>query len=82
MTSGRNNWAEQLIHQDAYTPHELAELLDMSEAVIKQEVHKGNLHGNKIGDDIVDIPRSSVLEWMERRESGEDGTGPLQRPNW
>jgi hypothetical protein len=80
MTGG--NWAERLIHQDTYSPGELADLLDMDEGFIKQEVNKGNLQGNKIGDDIVDIPREAVLDWMNRRESGEDGAGPTQRPAW
>jgi excisionase family DNA binding protein len=63
-----NNWAARLMHQDSFTPAELAELLDMSEAFITQEVHQGNLEGHKIGHDIVDIPRDSVLDWMKRRE--------------
>jgi excisionase family DNA binding protein len=82
MTSGGQNWAEKLIHQDAYTTDELAELLDMSEAFISQEVNKGNLRGRKLGNDIVDIPREAVLDWMNKRERGEDGTGPTQRPTW
>jgi hypothetical protein len=80
MTSG--NWAEKLIHQDTYTPEELADILDMDEGLIKQEVNRGNLKGNMIGNDIVDIPRESVLEWMDRREQGKDGPGPTQRPTW
>lgn len=82
MTGRSGNWAEKLIHQDAYTTEELAELLDVDEGFIKQEVHKGNLAGNKIGDDIVDIPREAVLDWMNRREAGDDGSGPTHRPSW
>ncbi len=70
MTSSGNNWAEELIQQETYSPGELAELLDIDEALITQEVHKGNLRGNKIGSDVVDIPRSAVLEWLDQRERG------------
>jgi hypothetical protein len=68
MTHGGENWAERLMHQETYTPSELAELLDTSEYVINQEVNKGNLEGRKIGEDIVDIPRDAVLEWLNRRD--------------
>jgi hypothetical protein len=67
MTHGGENWAEKLLHQETYTPHELAELLDISEYRINQEVYKGNLEGRKIGDDIIDIPRAAVLDWLSRR---------------
>jgi hypothetical protein len=70
--NANNNWAEKIIHQDAYSPEELAEVLDMDEGFIKQEVHSGRLQGNKLGNDIIDIPRSAVIEWMNRRERGED----------
>ena len=66
-----NNWAEKVIQQDSYTPEELAELLDLDEGLIKQEVHKGRLRGNKIGNDIVDVPRDAAIEWMNRRMRGD-----------
>lgn len=70
--TAHENWAARLMHQESFTPGELAELLDMSEAFIAQEVHQGNLEGNKIGQDIVDISRDSVLAWMKRREEAAE----------
>lgn len=70
--TAHENWAARLMHQETFTPAELAELLNMSEAFIAQEVHKGELEGLKIGNDIVDIPRDSVLAWMKRREEASE----------
>jgi excisionase family DNA binding protein len=71
MNTGAN-WAENVIQQDSYSPTELAELLDMDEGFIKQEVQNGRLRGTKLGSDIVEIKREAVIEWMNRRERGED----------
>ncbi len=70
MSAG-NNWAEKVIQQDSYTPQELAELLELDEGLIKQEVHRGRLRGNKLGNDIIDIPRDAVIEWMNQRMRGD-----------
>lgn len=70
--TAHENWAARLMHQETFTPAELAELLNMSEAFIAQEVHKGELDGLKIGNDIVDIPRDSVLAWLKRREEASE----------
>ena len=66
------NWAKELIEQDRYTPGELADLLNVSEAFIHQEVAKRKLRARRVGDDTVDIPRDAVLEWMDNRNKGRE----------
>jgi excisionase family DNA binding protein len=72
MERPSDNWAKELIHQDRYTPGELADLLNVSEAFIYQEVAKRRLRARKVGDDTVDIPRDAVLEWMDKRNKGDE----------
>lgn len=58
---------EEILHQSEYTPHELADLLEMSLYVIQSAVWNGQLKATVIGHDIVSIRRVDVLEWLKRR---------------
>lgn len=58
---------EEILHQSEYTPHELADLLEMSLYVIQSAVWNGQLKATVIGHDIVSIRRGDVLEWLKSR---------------
>lgn len=59
---------EEILHQSEYTPHELAELLEMSLYVIQSAVWNGQLKANVIGHDIVSMRRGDVLQWLKSRD--------------
>jgi excisionase family DNA binding protein len=59
---------EELLHQDDYTPRELASLLNTTEDYLNHEVWRGDLAASKIGHNIYKIKRSDVLDWFSRRE--------------
>jgi hypothetical protein len=58
---------ETLLHQDHYTPRELANLLEMSQDVIHHEVWNGHLKARQVGHQIIDIRREDALDWLRER---------------
>lgn len=59
---------EELLRQDAYTPQELADLLEMSLYAVRSAVWNDKLKATVVGHDIVSVRREDVLQWLERRD--------------
>jgi len=55
------------VHQDEYSPDELATLLGISREVILHEVSTGDLRAKRVGHHTVCIERTDVLDWLNRR---------------
>lgn len=53
--------------QDHFTPHELAELLGVSESVVIHAVHRGELQAFTVEHHVVDITRADALDWLRER---------------
>ncbi|HET9015907.1 MAG TPA: helix-turn-helix domain-containing protein [Thermomicrobiaceae bacterium] len=58
---------ERELHQDHYTPEELADLLEMDVYVVRSAVWDGKLPARIIGNNIVSIRREDVLRWLAER---------------
>jgi hypothetical protein len=58
---------EEILRQSEYTPHELADLLEMSLYVIQSAVWNGQLKATVIGHDIMSMRREDVLQWLDSR---------------
>jgi len=65
-TETPNNFSELLL-KDQYTPDEAAYLLGMDDQVIQQAVHRGTLKARMIGNDIFQIDRGDLVEWLGSR---------------
>ncbi|HEY8446227.1 MAG TPA: helix-turn-helix domain-containing protein [Thermomicrobiales bacterium] len=59
---------EDLLHQDHYTPEELAALLDMDVNAIRAEIFHRHLKAFIVDHHIMCIRREDVLRWL----SGSD----------
>jgi excisionase family DNA binding protein len=59
--------AEDLLHQDHFTPRELAELLGIPRDLILHEVWSGHLKAKRLGRQVVDIRRADVVQWLHDR---------------
>lgn len=59
--------AETLLHQEQYTPQELAVLLEISQYVIHEAIYSGALRATMLGHDVVSIRRRDVLDWLQAR---------------
>jgi hypothetical protein len=58
---------EEILRQAAYTPQELAELLEMTPYLIQSAVWRGQLKATVVGHDIVSNQREDVLRWLAQR---------------
>lgn len=60
---------EELLHQDRFTPEELAAVLDMDVSFIRQEAFNGRLKAEIVEHHILSIRREDVLQWLADRET-------------
>jgi nucleotide-binding universal stress UspA family protein len=60
----------ELLHQEQYTPEEIAYVFGMDVDVILQAAHRHDLPAVFIGNDVASIKRSDLLKWMEERRQG------------
>jgi excisionase family DNA binding protein len=58
-----------LLHQDHYTPEELARLLGVDPHLIHQDAQTGRLRAYIVDHHVLDIRREDVLAWLEKRAS-------------
>jgi excisionase family DNA binding protein len=56
-----------LLHQDHYTPDELARLLGVDLHLILQDAQCGRLKAYIVDHRVLDIRREDVLAWFEQR---------------
>jgi hypothetical protein len=56
-----------LLHQDHYTPDELARLLGVDTHLIHQDAQTGRLKAYIVDHHVLDIRREDVLTWFEER---------------
>jgi hypothetical protein len=66
MTTRTRQTVEELLHQEHYTPQELADLLGMRVEIIYHAAFQGDLRAEKIGHDVVDIRREDALAWLQQ----------------
>lgn len=65
-----------LLHQEHYTPDELAVLLDMSSSSIYHDAREGRLRASIVDHHVVDIRRDDVLRWLQDRGDLPPDDGP------
>lgn len=70
----------ELLHQDQYTPEEVAELLGMGIGVVRHVAFTGELRAQIIGHDIVSISRTDLLVWLRLEEGPERNQAPRVTP--
>ena len=58
---------DRLMHQDHFTPEDLADLLDMDVNVVRHAAFTGDLVAIIAEHDIVSIDREAALSWLARR---------------
>ena len=58
---------DALLHADVFRVEELADLLDIDQAVIRSAVYSGALRAEKLGHEIVSIRREDALSWLRHR---------------
>lgn len=58
---------DELMHQDEYTPEELAVLLDVPVTLIEHDAFAGKLKSVIIEHRVICIQRSDALAWMNSR---------------
>ena len=56
-----------LLHQDHYTPEELAELLGMSVYAVRHAAREGELKAAIVDHHILSIRREDALAWLARQ---------------
>ena len=56
-----------VLHDDHYSPEELADLLDMDVSFVRHEAFCGRLHAFICDHRIMSIRREDVLAWMANR---------------
>jgi nucleotide-binding universal stress UspA family protein len=64
--NGKEHIAD-LLRQDQYRPEELAELLNMDVAVVRQAALAGQLHATIVDHHVLSIARADALRWLEER---------------
>jgi hypothetical protein len=62
----------ELLSADRYTPEELSDLTGVGIDVIRRAAFDGELEAVVVDNDIVDIPRSSALAWLNARNEAID----------
>lgn len=58
---------ERLLHQDQYRPGELAKVLSVDEAYLRQEALTGKLSAQILDHHVVSISRTDALNWLRAR---------------
>lgn len=66
---------ESLSHEH-FTSEELAELLGVSQAVVREAVRRGELNGYIVDHHVVDIRRKDAIAWLKKRMA--DAGRPLR----
>ena len=61
--------ALECLHHDHFTVDELADVLDISPAVVRSAVWRGELNAFTVDHRIVDITRADALAWLRQRTS-------------
>jgi hypothetical protein len=56
---------DDLLHEDIYTPAELATLLDIDVTTILNAAFRGDLKATIVQHDVVGITRQAALEWLK-----------------
>ncbi len=69
---------DELLHQDHYTPEELAVLLDMDVNAIRAAVFNHRLKAFVVDHHIMCIRRDDVLRWL----AGQEGVIPHIHAEW
>lgn len=59
---------EELLNQSRYTPAEAAEVLNLPQRTIFSAVYGGDLKATMAGNDIVEISRTDLVDWLRRRQ--------------
>lgn len=65
-SNGGHRYAD-LLRQDAYRPEELAEVLNMDAAVVRQEALTGRLRAKIVEHHVLSITRADALSWLAER---------------
>ena len=68
--------AYELLHQEQYTPEEVAEVLEIGLDVVRHAVFTGELPAQIIAHDIISLQRHDVLAWFGARD-GRDSDGGI-----
>jgi hypothetical protein len=58
---------DALLHQERFSPEELAELIDVDLNTIRHAAFTGDLAAMIADHDILYIERSAVIAWLNRR---------------
>jgi excisionase family DNA binding protein len=58
---------ETLIHQQALTVEEVAELFRFSPDLVRHAIWNGELRARMIGHEICDIARADLIAWLQAR---------------
>lgn len=69
---------DELLHQDHYTPEELAILLDMDVNAIRAAVFNHRLRAFVVDHHIMCIRRDDALRWL----AGQEGVVPSPEVGW
>ena len=55
----------ELLHEDHYTPQELARLLGMDVRRVEQAAYRGHLRAVIADHEVITITRAAAIEWAE-----------------
>ncbi|HVL25662.1 MAG TPA: helix-turn-helix domain-containing protein [Thermomicrobiales bacterium] len=55
------------LHQEHFSVDELADVLDISPAVVRSAVRRGELQAYTVDHRIVDITRADAIKWLNDR---------------
>lgn len=58
-----------LLHQEVYTPQQAAQVLNLSERIILSAAYGGDLKATIIKGDVVEMTRTDLVDWLQRREN-------------
>lgn len=67
LERSRDKSAAELLHSDVYTPEELSELTGVGLDVIRRAAFDGEMTATIVDSDIVSIPRSEAISWLDER---------------
>ena len=65
VTQERDDSIFALLHEDHYTPEELARILDMDVRRVEQAAYRGNLRAVIADHEIICITRAAAIEWAQ-----------------
>jgi hypothetical protein len=72
--------ALELLHDEHYTPDDVARLLDIGVHIVRHAAFTGELRARILGHHVLSLQREDVVTWFLGREKAGAGTGPISEP--